>query len=367
MKMRIIVCAMLCVCSVVLAGGINQGINNPVTDADTLDGQDGAYYASKTEMYEAISDTLNARLYGSVAAHPTIPATATLSDTLDGLWIQTNVLAVGTNTIGTFAETNQISGVLNAGVRDLEWYSSYTGIGGPTLTHYVEYLAITNNQVVVLATSEVTAVSAVITENTSYLYVLENFPVVATATNYQAVRLKVIRTGGVNASYLTYGGSTTYDSHIQGPSASSGTFQPYSDNLTDLAATGDSSYFKNAANLTNLHQTVTWVVPDPTNNYLIALPLTIEDGQTWTVEHIRARTDVGGVTGVAHLVVGDWNAIAVGSASVEDLAFSTAGEIDEAIAGTATVTNRQDLGMFFSGLSEFAVTNSVKVTAKLKR
>ena len=44
MKMRIIVCAMLCVCSVVLAGGINQGINNPVTDADTLDGQHGAYY-----------------------------------------------------------------------------------------------------------------------------------------------------------------------------------------------------------------------------------------------------------------------------------------------------------------------------------
>jgi len=184
-------------------------------------------------MDDTISSYVNATLYGTVDLHPTLGTAGTLSNSLPGvLWTTTNSLDVGTTLIGTWFDVSAVDGVLNSGQRTLHWHSSYEGNGNPVITHYVEYVTVSNDVTNVWATSSVLLAPEDISPNNAFAHMGSN--AIASATMYQGVRLYVTRSGGSSATYYCYGGTENYDSKLTGRDASSGTFQPYDPDLNDV-------------------------------------------------------------------------------------------------------------------------------------
>jgi len=126
--------------------------------------------------------------------------------------------------------------------------------------------------------------------------------------------------------------------------------------------------YHDAAQLTNQCETFTWVIPNPTNGFLGYVALhpfdTLGD---CTIEEIKVGTSNGDVTGLCHMVVGDWP-LTIASAHVEsNIAVQTSLTADSSLSGVTAITNGQLAGPYFSALSEFDPTNTIIFSARLRR
>jgi len=129
--------------------------------------------------------------------------------------------------------------------------------------------------------------------------------------------------------------------------------------------TGTTSLF-DAGSLTGRFFTLSFTIPDPTNNYIYPLSHPYDGDGNWTIDKIRVINYTGSITGLGHVVVGDWTSISIASTSVEtDIPFDSSGTTDTSLSGFTTISNNQDIGVYFTGIPTFANTNGVKVDVRI--
>ena len=121
-------------------------------------------------------------------------------------------------------------------------------------------------------------------------------------------------------------------------------------------------YYLNIANMTNALTPIQIVVQDPTNGLGYAGCNLINDGATLTIDSVRAIAKHGSATGVVHIGIQDWNQTATNSAFVEAMAINSTGVEDTSLAGSTTLSNGQEIVIYFSDTSAFATTNQFNVT-----
>lgn len=142
-------------------------------------------------------------------------------------------------------------------------------------------------------------------------------------------------------------------------------------NVTDIGFLMDTQAQNQASidapnfdSITNVPYTLSYVVPDPTNNYLFPLAHPFDGSGDWSIEFIRVRVDQGDptLTGLVHGVVGQWNTISTNSPAIEsDIVVNAAGVLDASLSGLTTVSNNQKIAVWFTGIPTFAVTNLITV------
>ena len=138
--------------------------------------------------------------------------------------------------------------------------------------------------------------------------------------------------------------------------------------VNSIAGAGDGVTGLNFANMTNIYHNMTFTIPDPTNSYIFPLAHPFDGTGNWTIDRVRVRVDQGVVTGLLHVVVGDWNSISIVSLDVEtNIAVNVTGVSDSSLGGFTTISNDQKIGAFFTALSAFAKTNEVVVEVRIKK
>jgi len=112
--------------------------------------------------------------------------------------------------------------------------------------------------------------------------------------------------------------------------------------------------------MTNALTPIQIVVQDPTNGLGYAGCNLINDGATLTIDSVRAVAKLGSATGVVHIGIQDWNQTATNSAFVEAMAINSTGVEDTSLAGSTTLSNGQEIVVYFSDTSAFATTNQLQ-------
>jgi len=120
------------------------------------------------------------------------------------------------------------------------------------------------------------------------------------------------------------------------------------------------------ASVTGVVYNLSFSVPDPTNNYIFIQGHPFDGGGDFTIERIRTRTVRGDVTGVVNVVVDDLSDISESSPSVDSVIFYGTETEDTSIAGETSISNNQAIGIYYTLIDTFAVSNQVYTDIRIR-
>lgn len=229
----------------------------------------------------------------------------------------------------------------------------------------------------VIVTDGDTNATVVVGTNSMFIFNSAGTPVASndagTATNLTATNL----VGSVHTNQLTNAMSNmSWDNIIAGDlSGNVGTNQLtnamaimiWTNTPTDHVGTFDGQegvWYIDHANQTNVFTVTSFHIPDPTNSIISVLSPNSDGNGDRTVIRIRGVTENGGgLTGLFHVAVADWDAASKITADVVQgtNSLNGTGISDTTLDGITTVSNDQVYIVWFTELSEFANTNSLTI------